>query len=240
MAPPLDVHVEVPEPYEYKPTKIDDAGIMRDVGIGVGIAIGAIAILTFVIRRLRDTRLSMAAPLIDHEEVTLTGIVRARDKTLEAPLSGRACVAHHTRVTIVGEPGSSEGRGILGQVPAGHEGERTLLGQVPFELELREGARVQIDETLTFAPAPYRLPPNPKRERALLDSIGRADKHDRAGFDELALEPGRKVAIRGMLRIDLDPHARGERGYRDDAPKRMRLVANGDTPVTVIRIWDAS
>ena len=25
MAPPIDVHVEVPEPYEYKPKKIDDA-----------------------------------------------------------------------------------------------------------------------------------------------------------------------------------------------------------------------
>lgn len=241
MPPTVDVHIEVPEPYTYKPKKIDDAGFMRDVGIGVLIAIGAIAIVVVAIRKLRDRKLSVAAKLVDHEEMTLVGIVRARDKTLVAPLSGKACVAHKTRVTWMDEPGSSEGRGVFGEVPARTGGAVGGVGGVSFDLELRDGTRVQIDGgVITLDVTPYRLPPNPERERALLVEHGNVDKHDRAGFDEIAVEPGMKIAIRGMVRIEQDPNATAERGYRDDAPTRIRLDRNGDKPITVVRVWDAS
>jgi hypothetical protein len=242
MRPQLDIQIETPEPYTYKPPPpVDDAGFMRDLGLGVAIAIAAIAIVVVAIRKLRDHKLSAAANLVDHEAVTLTGVVRAKDnRTLVAPLSGRACVAHDTRVTYLGAPGSSEGRGVFGAVPTSTDGGSTLVAEVPFELELRDGKRVQIEGPLAYAVAPYRLPPDPTRERALLETLGRVDQDRRAGFSEIAIEPGAKLAIRGMLRVELDPSATAERGYRDDAPSRMRLVTDGDTRVTIVRVWDAS
>ena len=76
------------------------------------------------------------------------------------------------------------------------------------------------------------------REIAFLARAGfGADFHRHAGFDEIVVEPGATIVVRGMIRIDRDIASTAERGYRDDAPTLVRLVATPQTPVTISQIW---
>jgi hypothetical protein len=239
----MQTRLEIPVmPAPYKPPPpVDEASFYKTVGIGIAIVLVASSIIVNVVRKLRDRKYAAPQRLVDHEAVTLTGIVRAGASTLTAPLSGRACVAHRSRAYLVGEAGSSEGRGIFGQVPAGVAEQPIVEERTAFMLELSQGGSVAIDgEGLALDMTPQRVvPPAPARERAFLERFGLAAKHERAGFDEVLIAVGAKVAIRGMLRIESDPSAADERGYRDDAPRRMRLAADGETAVKVVRIWDA-
>jgi len=57
-----------------------------------------------------------------------------------------------------------------------------------------------------------------------------------ANFDEVVIKPGVKITLRGVVRFERQPEAT-ERGYRDDAPAKRRLVSLPQQPVTVLRIW---
>ena len=58
-----------------------------------------------------------------------------------------------------------------------------------------------------------------------------------AMFDEIVVEPGANIAIRGILSVERDPTASSERGYRDDAPTIVHLVGSPSTSLTILRIW---
>jgi hypothetical protein len=216
---------------------------MRNLGIGFGITAVAIALLLALVRRFLDHKYRGEAKLVDHELVTITGIVRAAGEPLLAPLSGKPCVAHRSRVYFVGEArerAQGEGGVLLGKVPAGLDGTLIREARAAFRVETKQGV-IHVDgDALELAVTPERVIPRQQaRERAFLTELGAADKEDKAGFDEIVVAVGAKVSIRGMLRIEADAASTDERGYRDDAPKRMRLVAADGTPVTVARVWDA-
>jgi hypothetical protein len=53
-----------------------------------------------------------------------------------------------------------------------------------------------------------------------------------ATFREIVLTPGMRVAIHGVAMVDVVDQG-GERGYRDSAPTRTRLVAHPDYPIAI-------
>ena len=157
---------------------------MQDIFIGVVIAIVAVVAVVFVVRALLDRRLSRPAKLADHELVTLTGIVRPAGAKLVAPLSARACVAYRVRAVVIGEEGSSEGRGVFGKVPASLAAEPIEYLSVAFTLETRNGPIAIGEQPLELTVTPERLPPKPKQERAFLEKFGGDSLEQvRASFD---------------------------------------------------------
>ena len=100
-------------------------------------------------------------------------------------------------------------------------------------VETKHGA-VQVDpEKLELAVAPMTVV---ARATPRLDAFRARHEIDAdmpASFDEIVVEPGSRITIRGVLAVVRDASAAGERGYRDDIPTTVRL----DAPVTVVRIW---
>jgi hypothetical protein len=230
-------------PYK-PPPPVDDAGFMRDLGIGIGSAAVAIALIVVVVRKLLDRKFRSKGKLVDHELITITGVVRAAGEPLIAPLSGKACVAHRSRAYLVGESRErerDEGNVLYGKVPAGLEKNLVEEARIAFRIETPDGLIHIDDDAFELAAiTPERVIPRQQdREHAFLAKLGAPDKHDKAGFDEVVVAVGAKATLRGMLRIEADPGSADERGYRDDAPKRMRLVAADGKQVTVARVWDA-
>ena len=165
----------------------------------------------------------------DREIVTLTGRVRARGELLEAPLTGTPCVLYE-----------AVGRVYSGAV---HRNSRDLEAEVveqklvPFELETADG--IVLVECETAEVELPRLPCIPRkidRERAFLVERGQSAEQIRyAGFDELRIVPGDKIRVQGMAIVEQDPTATDERGYREDAPRRIRLVPHAEHPLTIGR-----
>ena len=58
-----------------------------------------------------------------------------------------------------------------------------------------------------------------------------------AAYDEIVIEPGAKVTLRGIVAIERDLDATGERGYRDDAPTTIHLVGLPAKPVALLKLW---
>jgi hypothetical protein len=220
------------------PTKqpLDEAGFLQDIGLIALVAVIAIVLGVIIARKLVDRRLARPARLVDNELVTLIGVVRAAGATLTAPLSGRTCVAYRAHARIVA--GSERPDAPIGAAEPGVTAEPTEVEHVSFTLETANGP-IGIDgERLELAVTPERVvPAQPGRELALLERHDLAALHHKAGFDEIAIEPGAKIAMRGLLRFEVDALAAGERGYREEAPRRMRLLAPGDDAIKVVRIW---
>src|SRR5262245_26940074 len=92
--------------------------------------------------------------LVDHELVTLTGIVRA-ESGVTAPLSGRRCVIHCSHATVLD----------TAALPT-LVGEPRLAEAVPFTLDFGTGV-VHVDEVPSLQLVPQRLvPQGDDRERA--------------------------------------------------------------------------
>lgn len=167
--------------------------------------------------------------IADREIVTLTGIVRARGELIEAPLTGTPCVLYEA----------------VGRIYSGiaHRNHRDLEAEVveqklvPFELETADG--VVLVECETAEVELPRLPCIPRRmdrERTFLLERGQSAEQLRyAGFDELRIIPGDRIRVQGMAIVEQDPGAGDERGYREDAPRRIRLVPHAEHPLTIGR-----
>ncbi len=162
-------------------------------------------------------RLHAGAPqLADHELVTVSGTVRVRDALLEAPLSGRLVVFHRSVVHV--------------------KGLETLLvacEMVPFELETAEGiVRIEGETAeVAFAPLPV-IPRQIERVRSFLEARGVAIEYAAStSVDEIAVEPGVRIAVHGVVRSEIDLSSARERGYREEAPSRMTLRAQPDHPL---------
>lgn len=160
-----------------------------------------------------------APQLADHELVTVTGTVRACAALIEAPLSGRRVVFHHTEAFV---------RGIRRQLVA--------CELATFELETAQGV-VRIEgETAEIAFAPRPVDPVPvERVKRFLAAHGiEAAYHvGTVGVGEVAIEPGARIAVRGVAQAEADPASAGERGFRDSAPVRMTLRGGPGHPLMV-------
>ena len=199
----------------------------------IGVILSLVAALAFVgtlwLRSLlRKRALRRSAPLVDHELVTITGVVQPLGETIEAALSSKRCVVHRTRARIFRSRGSVD---VIG--------EPTELAMVPFAVHTPRGTvRVDAKQLELAVPPSTVVAGASERGAAFLarHDVPRA-QHDLAAFDEILITPGDTITLHGMIEISRDDAAAGERGYRDDAPAVARLVPPHDAQVRVLRIF---
>jgi len=197
--------------------------VMYAIGAAVlAFALGALALLRA--RRNRDLRRS--PPLVDSELVTISGVVQPLGSPLEAPLSGHRCVAHRSRAQVF----ATDQPWRLVAEPCEHE-------VAPFVVETRHGP-VRIDaHELHLEMAPSSLVDRSTLHQRTFQTRHAIDRDVRAYFDEIVIAPGAKVTMRGMVSLEHDPKDASERGYREGAAVRARLVATASQPLTVLRVW---
>lgn len=171
-------------------------------------------------KRLRDG----ADKLADGEPVTLRGTVRALEPLLEAPLSGKPCVAFEAHLKIFEMHGRNR---IL--VDDAYQ-----LKLASFVLETAHGPVIVEGEFAELEmPAVPLIPRKLERERAFARAHGKTEVSLRAAStEELVVEPGSKVAVHGVVRFEANPDA--DAGYRD-APPRVRLIGHDKHPLTIAR-----
>lgn len=204
--------------------KIDDGVFLRLPWIAMlAILCGVVWSVMIIRYLLRRRAMRKKTPLSDGEMVTLTGRVRAMEPYLTAPLSGTQCVMHRSRMYLLGSPNAKD---------------NAVTESARFVVETPNGD-VIVDSTpeLDLVPSPV-VPRLEKRELSFMMSRNIPEaRHRDAGFDEIVIAPGATVVIRGMIRVERDHGAGGERGYRDDAPTVTRLVGTPDKPLTIKKTW---
>jgi hypothetical protein len=167
--------------------------------------------------------------IADREIVTLTGVVRARGELLEAPLTGAPCVLYEAVGRVYSAFADRNHREVEAEVV-----EQKL---VPFELETADGiVLVEAESAEVELPRIPCIPRKIDRERTFLLERGQSAEQIRyAGFDELRIVPGDRIRVQGMAIVELDPGDGAERGYRENAPRRIRLVPHAEHPLTIGR-----
>ena len=176
-------------------------------------------------RRLRRG----SAAIVDREVVTLVGTVRARSELLEAPLTGKRCVLYDSYGHVKELSSNQRYATTIAEVR-----EQKM---VPFELEV-DGELVLVDGESADVelPAVPVVPRKIEREKAFLEAHGQPFKLViTSGFDEARVAPGDRVSVQGMAIIELDQTSTDERGYRESAPRKIRLVAHAAHPLTIGR-----
>lgn len=176
-------------------------------------------------RRLREG----SAKLADREVVTLTGTVREAGDLLEAPLSGRRCVLYQAIGHVKELQSGDRYAKSIGEIVE-HE-------MVAFDLDIGD-AVVRVEGNA----AELELPPIPLMPRKLEREVGLFQRHGyqaaltrTSSCGEVVVVPGDRVAVQGMAIIELDPSSPDERGYRENAPRKIRLVAHEAHPLTIGR-----
>lgn len=167
--------------------------------------------------------------IADREIVTLTGVVRSAGELLVAPLTGIECVLYESAGRVYGELVARNSRDVMAEVL-----EQKL---VAFVLETAEGmVRVEAETAEVELPRIPCIPRKLDRERTFLLAHAQSAEQIRyAGFDELRIIPGDKIRVQGMAIVELDPGDGAERGYRENAPRRIRLVPHAEHPLTIGR-----
>lgn len=167
-------------------------------------------------------RLRSAPSKIEHGAlVTVIGRIVKTDELFEAPLSGR-------RGVVVAASAELPELALSGPLVYRH------LAMKPFDLDTIAAGIVRIDATTAdigvrpTAPKPRSL----AREEAFMIERGRGATSARvATFREVVLTPGTLIAVHGIAMIEEDPQA--ERGYRDSAPRRTRIVPPNDSVIAI-------
>lgn len=204
----------------YLGLKLMIASIVGLVALGAGIKRAA---------HVAERRRRMRAAKRVHEDntpVTLAGKVKLLGEPLEAPLSGKRCVAYRATARVY------ERRGRYKHVT--HELVATKL--VPFVLETAEGD-IHVDvvrDSVEFVLAPSPLIPRKlEREQRFVRELG-VHATD-CGFDEIAIQAGMAIAVHGIGRVELSAAAAAaETDYRT-APSRLRIIGDASHPLTIDR-----
>jgi hypothetical protein len=178
---------------------------------------GPVAYRASVRKRLRS-----APSKVEHGAlVTVIGRIVETDELIEAPLTGRrgVLVAASAELPEFGPDGPLIYRS---------------LAMKPFDLDTVTAGIVRIDATMAdigIRPAAPK-PRSAEREEAFMISHGRGATAARvATFREVVLAPGMRIAVHGIALIEEDEHA--ERGYRDSAPQRTRIVPPEGAPIAI-------
>lgn len=160
----------------------------------------------------------------DRAGVTVTGTVRAIGELVESPLSGRRCVVVHAFAEL---PEIDDSLALPENVRL------TTRLMVPFELETNDGPVLVDGTSADLEMKAARISPrSAERERAFVVTHGRsAAVAPVATFREIVVMPGMRISVHGMALVEADHGA--ERGYRDAASKRHRLVAHPDYPLAI-------
>jgi hypothetical protein len=184
-------------------------------------------------RQLRATRVWEIGELPENAVGRVIGEVRALDRVLEAPLTGRACVYYVTKV----EEQRSTGRGSTWT---------TLIKEragVPFLLDDGsgraivdpEGAEVALEldsrsRSGTFDDAS-------PAEEAFLERHGRSSKgflfNKTIRYTEAVIKPGESISVLGSGVREPDPQGTPAEGYRAEPPTRLRLTSSHQHPLVI-------
>lgn len=161
----------------------------------------------------------------------VVGKAVALDDTLEAPLSGRACL-YYTSIV---------------EVSAGKDWKEILREDRAVMFVLDDGSaraivdpsscKVVLDFTQTGSSGTFDKPT--EREKAFLDAHDTASTH--AGgllnrslrYREALIEVGGTVAIYGTTTREPDPGRHPEGGYREDAPTQLRMTSSRKQPMII-------
>lgn len=151
------------------------------------------------------------------EVTTVVGAVRSIGETLEAPLSGTACVTYQATVRF-----RTDG------VPLAWQQHQI----VRFELESEHHGTVLVDAPearvlMLERPLDTR---DVERETAFLQPYGMVPRDD-LSFFEVAIVPGQRVAVRGVLASETAPA--GELPFRDAGRPVTRLVPHPEHELTI-------
>lgn len=171
------------------------------------------------------SRLGTTSP--EGELVRVTGVVEILDETVEAPLSGRACVVSRSRVLPIRKLTSHAQR------------PKESFAIVPFIIDRGAEGRVLVEGThalLDLAPLKLkRTKIDPQRRARFLAVHGLVMRDmSRALFDETIVEPGARISVAGLLMKDMPTEpAAEERGFRDSAPPNLRLAGNVEHPLVI-------
>jgi hypothetical protein len=179
-------------------------------------------------RRLRAAAPSALSELREGLHCRITGTVGALDSTtLQAPLQGVPCVAYMLEIIET----TRYSRDLVGYDKQA----------VPFVL-VEDDHRARIDPAhLELLVTPYELISTSDfrtdpRQRALLERYcPRRDWYQTTelAFREVVVGIGERVTIAGTGHRELDPHAQNERGFRDEARQRLRLVGSAQLPILI-------
>lgn len=182
-----------------------------------------------VVERRRARRALRERPVLDAatpegSEVRVTGVVRALDETLEAPLSGRSCVVYRSRIYLRRRFGATA-------VDANES-----LRMVTFALERPDGSLVTIDgKHVMLDLDPLKQKYDPARSNRLGLLLGLSIRSLRgAKYEEVIVEHGMRVSIAGLMMKDLsDAPPTGESAFRDAAPPALRIAGDAAHPLAI-------
>lgn len=176
-------------------------------------------------RRVKRTP-DLAAETPEGAVARVTGVVAVLRDTVFAPRTGRVCVAWRVRMFIGGGRDERTGGTFEGS------------DMVPFAIDRPDGSRVIVAAT----EARYDLPQgielvDNERWAAYCESRG-IPAH--LPVNEIALEPGDRVSVVGIVAVDVDaPPPSAEVGYRDGAARALQLAGDFDHPVLIARVRSA-
>lgn len=165
-------------------------------------------------RRKLQKRLNAGLVAGEGHAVTVIGRILETDKLVEAPLSGKKGVLIVTTAELP----------EFGEDSLPVELKSTVA--VPFHVDSPAHGIVRV-EGAAFDTPMIGVAPKPRdrsREEAFMVSRGRGPTAALAAtFRELVFTPGMHVAVYGAKLVEEDQQA--ERGYRDNAPLRTKLIA---------------
>lgn len=187
-------------------------------------------------RRARRTIRQQAPLASDSPEgvtVRATGVARADDMTLLAPLSNRPCLVVRSRVTT--------GKGFAGLAARPKE----TITMVPFLLDRGADGIVRVEGHHVLLD----LPPiqlrgdhtDVERQQLFMSTHGLPLRdHGEASFEETLVLPGDRITVAGLVMKDVAdaPVVDGERGFRDEQPTTLRLAGNAAHPLAIGRPLD--
>ena len=157
--------------------------------------------------------------------VRVTGMVRAADELIDAPLSGLPCVVARSRIRRV-----SGGRSKRPSVRP------ETLRIRPFVLVRDGAASVRVEAShavLDLAPLrKLRVTPQRRNQFLLLHALTAGGLA--SGFEETLVVPGQRITVAGALLRDAPAEPTGEaRGFRDDQAPELVLVGDAAHPIAI-------
>jgi hypothetical protein len=182
-------------------------------------------------RRLRAAAPSKLSELREGLHCRIAGTVRTlENKTLQAPLSGVPCVAY---VLEIIKHTADFGRDLIAYdkraVPflLADEVHHAIIDPTYVEL-LVTSTRESITRSMLHAEPHLR----DLLFRYCSDRLGWGSA-TKLRFREVTIEVDQRIAIAGTGHREVDPLARNERGFRDQARDRLRLVGAPELPLLI-------
>jgi len=189
--------------------------------IAVVIGIAAAIVAPFKLRATLKGRLRSGTRELAHgAKVTVVGTIRETQDLVDSPISTKRGVLIHAQADLP---------------EMGPDGPVVMKTQrmVPFEIDTMHGVilvdGIEADVVMKPTATAKR---SLELERTFVMSHGRGEEVAKvATFRELVLAPGARITVHGVAMIDDQVNA--ERGYRDAAPTRTRIVAPERYPITI-------